>query len=146
MGDDSLFQLIVVLLFDEKVSFKAWRFELGEFCRNHVVIFVPSPQQRTDKPRGIIPGNLPRHVDARKIGIYFHFERPCFKQSQTLDKIFVRGQNICPDSHPDKYFFLGQIVEPQKKGKRPFIKENGNDWLFIVSGLKFGINKSYKFR
>ena len=70
-GVDTWVQLIVVLLFDEKVSFKACRFESGEFYRNYAVCFAPSPQQRMDKPRGIFPGNLPRLVDARKLGSIF---------------------------------------------------------------------------
>ena len=41
---------------------------------------------------------------------------------QTLDKQFVQGQNICPDGHLDKHFFLGQIVGPQNQGKKLLTK------------------------
>ena len=60
---------------------------------------------------------------------------------QTLDKIFVRGQNICPDGHLDKYFFLGQIVGPQTQWKKVFYLKSRDDWLLMVSVHKFRFNK-----
>ena len=41
-------------------------------------------------------------------------------QVQVADKIFVRGQIICPDSNLDKLFIPGQIVEPQMQWKKVF--------------------------
>ena len=70
MGNDLVF-VIVVLMFDEKASFKTCRFEPGEFWTVRPFIFAQSPQHRTDKERGISRENLPRRVDARKMESIF---------------------------------------------------------------------------
>ena len=64
-------RLIVVLLFDERWVSKHAGERRVSFVGITPIILASSPQQRTDKPRGIFLGNLPRRVDARKLESIF---------------------------------------------------------------------------